>query len=122
MRVQPAQAVGDAPSIGPETALEALVQRMKTGDRTAVAEYLDQFGPYLRRRARGRMGSGLRRMVDSLDMVATVGRRLDQYVANRRLQASTPPQFNALINRVMHAALVDKVRALGRLRHAEPAS
>lgn len=99
--------------------LEVLVARMRRGDRTAVGDYIERFGPYLRRRARGRLGSQLRRMVDSLDMVSTVGRRLDHRVTQGALRAENAAQFNALLNRIMHGALVDKVRALGRLRHAE---
>lgn len=99
--------------------LAPLIARMRAGDRTAVGEYVERFGPYLRRRARGRLGSQLRRLVDSLDMVSTIGRRLDRSVSAGTLRAESPSQFNALLNRIMHAALVDKLRALERLRDAE---
>ncbi len=120
LRIRPSMpAPAAADEADGEAELAALIGRMQRGDRSAVGEYVERYGPYLRRRARGRLGSQLRRMVDSLDMVSTIGRRLDRCVTAGTLRAEGPAQFNALLNRIMSAALVDKVRAIDRLRHAE---
>ncbi|HPO93941.1 MAG TPA: hypothetical protein PL072_10770 [Phycisphaerales bacterium] len=109
---------GAADRAGDEV-LEGLIARMRAGERDAVGEYIRLYGPFLQRRARGKLGAGLRRLVDSVDMVSTVGRRLDKYVQGRRMACRSPAEFNKLVTRVLDAATVDKVRALSRLRRAE---
>ena len=97
----------------------ALLARMRHGDRVAATEFVAAFGDQLRRRVRGKLGAGMRRVFDSQDIMSTVSRRLDSYVASGRLNASDPPQLWSLVFKIIDAALVDKVRVYQRLKRVE---
>lgn len=99
--------------------IEDLVVRMRSGDREAVGLFVEAYGPFVRRRVRGKLGPSMRRLFDSQEILSTLSRRLDRYVRSGRLQASTEPQLWALVFKMVDAALIDKVRIIRRLRHAE---
>lgn len=103
----------------PPPPIEDLVVRMRSGDREAVGLFVEAYGPFVRRRVRGKLGPSMRRLFDSQEILSTLSRRLDRYVRSGRLQASTEPQLWALVFKMVDAALVDKVRIIRRLRHAE---
>lgn len=103
--------------IGPS--LNDIVVRMRGGDRDAVAEFVTVYGPLVRRRVRGKLNPGMRRLFDSQEILSTLSRRLDRYVRSGRVEASTEPQLWALVFKMVDAALVDKVRIIRRLRHVE---
>ncbi len=92
---------------------------MRSGDREAVGLFVEAYGPFVRRRVRGKLGPSMRRLFDSQEILSTLSRRLDRYVRSGRLQASTEPQLWALVFKMVDAALIDKVRIIRRLRHAE---
>ena len=106
-----------APALGPS--LNDLVVRMRAGDRDAVAEFVTVFGPLVRRRVRGKLNPGMRRLFDSQEILSTLSRRLDRYVRAGRVEAASEPQLWALVFKMVDAALVDKVRIIRRLRHVE---
>lgn len=103
----------------PPPPIEDLVVRMRSGDREAVGQFVEAYGPFVRRRVRGKLGPSMRRLFDSQEILSTLSRRLDRYVRSGRLQASNEPQLWALVFKMVDAALVDKVRIIRRLRHAE---
>ena len=56
----------------------ALLDRMRRGDRSAASEFVLAYGPLIRGRFRNRLSPRMRSYFDSLDLVSTVARRLDQ--------------------------------------------
>jgi RNA polymerase sigma factor (sigma-70 family) len=103
----------------PEERPDSLLDRIRGGDREAAAEFVRLNEALLRRRYRHKLGSALRRLVDSEDLVSTVSRRLDAYVLSGRVRAVTLQQLWALIQRIIENTLADKARLLARLRRAE---
>ena len=98
---------------------DELMQRIRDGDRAAAADFAIEYGPLIRRRVRGKLGPRLRRICDSLDIVSTVLRRLDAFVASRQVQASDQRQLGALIMTIAQNAVIDKARLLRRLEACE---
>lgn len=101
------------------TALESLLLRMRHGDREAAAEFIQRYGERIRRRVRSRLTGATRRVFDSNDILSTLSRRLDDYVAGRKLQAETEAQLWSLVFRIADNATVDKSRIMARLRAVE---
>ncbi len=110
-------------SAGPGAAapppLESLLLRMRHGDREAAAEFIQRYGERIRRRVRSRLTGATRRVFDSNDILSTLSRRLDDYVAGRKLQAETEAQLWSLVFRIADNATVDKSRIMARLRAVE---
>lgn len=98
---------------------DPLLTRIRAGDREAAAAFVLQNQALIRRRYRHKVGSALRRLIDSEDLVATLSRRLDAYILSGRLQAVTLDQLWALIHRIVENSVSDKGRLLQRLRRAE---
>jgi DNA-directed RNA polymerase specialized sigma24 family protein len=78
-----------------------------------------RYGSRIRRRIRGKLGSSMRRLFDSLEILSTLGRRLDLYVMSGRLQATNESQLWSLLFKMADNALIDKARLFNRLRTAE---
>lgn len=106
---------------GPGTVPEArtLLDRMRGGDREAAAKFMASYGDLIRRRVRGKLSPAVRRMFDSLDIVSTIGRRLDRFVRNGGVKAIDEKQLWKLVFEMSELAVVDKVRAFKRLEQAE---
>src|SRR5688572_28295557 len=79
-----------------ELSPDSQLGRIRGGDREAAAEFVRLNEALLRRRYRHKLGSALRRIVDSEDLVSTVSRRLDAYVLSGRVRAVTLQQLWAL--------------------------
>ncbi len=109
---------GDVHALTPIDAA-GLLGRMRSGDRDAAFRFVEQFGDLIRRRVRGKLNSGMRRIFDSQEILSTVGRRLDLYVKAGHLRADSEPQLWSLLFRMIDAALVDKARAYRRLNKVE---
>lgn len=92
---------------------------MREGDREAAADFITRYGDRIRRRVHGKLGSSMRRLFDSLDILSTLGRRLDLYVMNGRLRAATEAQLWALVFQMADNALVDKTRLFKHLQSVE---
>lgn len=97
----------------------ALIARMREGDREAVAQFLTNYGPYIRRRIRGKLSPSMRRLFDSQELLSTLGRRLDRYVSAGRFHATSDPQVWSLVFRILDNAMFDKQRVMRRLRSVE---
>ena len=107
--------LGQSPSNAPlETsaplAIEQLLMRMRRGDRDAAAEFLTRYGSRVRRRIRGKLAPTMRRVFDSMDILSTLGRRLDLYVMSGKISASNEAQLWSLLFKMADHALVDKAR------------
>lgn len=96
-----------------------LLARIRAGDRDAAAEFMKRFGPILRQRFRARMSHGLRRLMDTGDLLSTVTRRLDQAVAEHRASFVEAGALVAFVYAVANNVIADKARVIGRLRTAE---
>lgn len=92
---------------------------MQAGDRAAAFEFLQRYETRIRRRVRGKLGAGVRRLFDSLDILSTLGRRLDGYVLSGRLQARSEGECLSLLFRMADNALIDKVRVVRQLEAFE---
>lgn len=99
--------------------IDHLLRRMQAGDRSAAAEFLMRYESRIRRRVRGKLGQDIRRIFDSLDIVSTLGRRLDVYVMSGRLQVNSESQFLSLLFRIADRALIDKARVVRQLEAVE---
>lgn len=99
--------------------LDRTLAAIRAGDREAAARFLDQVAPLLRRRLRRKLGNPLRRLFDSQDLMATVARRFDRYVATSDIRAEHPAQLFTLVQRIADAAVSDKARIAARIRASE---
>ena len=99
--------------------IEDLLLRMKAGDRSAAGEFVVRYGSRIRRRVRGKLGPSIRRLFDSLEIMSTLGRRLDMYVMSGRLQVANEDQLWSLLFKMADNALIDKARLFKRLQGAE---
>jgi len=84
-----------------------------------MARYVLSLEPLIRRRVAGKLGARMRRVFDSQDILATVLRRIDVYLSEHEIKATTEGELRALVMRVANTAVIDKVRLLERLRRAE---
>ena len=100
--------------------LEALLDRMRDGDREAAARFLSHYGSRLRRRIRGKLqNSRMRRLFDSQEILSTLNRRLDACVRERSLHAEGSGQFWSFMDTMIANAVVDKARIYRKLHEAE---
>ena len=99
--------------------VEDLLRRIATGDREAAASFVHHYAPVIRQRFRARLSPSLRRLMDSTDLISTVGRRLDQLVASGGVDVENEHQLWALVNHLARASIADKARILARLRRVE---
>ncbi|MCP3905102.1 MAG: hypothetical protein GY715_15870 [Planctomycetes bacterium] len=88
-------------------------------DREAAAAFLQEYGPRIRRRIRGKLSPAMRRLYDSQDILSTISRRLDMYVRSGKLEAISEPQLWALVFRMADHAVIDKARVFARLQQVE---
>lgn len=99
--------------------IAALLERMRRGDRSAASEFVLAYGPLIRGRFRNRLSPRMRSYFDSLDLVSTVARRLDQYIASHEVDCQSPGQLFGLVFDIARASCVDKHRVLARLDRTE---
>lgn len=111
----PADISRDSPGLD----VDALLSRMRSGDRDALALFLARFGDRIRARVRVRMNPSIRRLADSQDLLATVGRRLDRVVLEGRLHANGPDELWSLVMTTARNAVFEKHRLLKRLERVE---
>jgi len=102
-----------------ERRVEELLARMRQGDREAMAEFMRRFGDRIRARVRLRLSPELRRLTDSQDLLATVGRRLDRFVLDGKLRAQDPNELWSLVMTTARNAVFEKRRVMLRLRRME---
>jgi DNA-directed RNA polymerase specialized sigma24 family protein len=98
---------------------EALLAKMRAGDRTAAAEFVSRFAPRIRRRIRGKLNPAMRRLFDSQEIMSTLGRRLDAFIGARRLNAESINQLWGLLIRMADNALIEKKRVFKSLEAKE---
>src|SRR5438046_3107354 len=94
---------------------EALLTRMRAGDRTAAAEFVSRFAPRIRRRIRGKLNPAMRRLFDSQEIMSTLGRRLDAFIGSRQLNADSMNELWALLFRMADNSLIEKARVFRSL-------
>ncbi len=100
-------------------AIEELLWRLREGDRDAAAEFLMRYGARIRRRIRGKLGPNIRRVFDSMDIMSTLGRRLDLYVMSGRMNIVSEEQLWSLLFKMADHALVDKARIIRSMNSIE---
>lgn len=99
--------------------VDALVERIRAGDRDALAIFLHRYGDRIRARVRLRLSPSVRRLADSQDMLSTVARRLDRFVRDGHIRASGPEELWSLVMTTAHNAIVEKHRLVRRLQRVE---
>lgn len=99
--------------------LEGLLFQMRNGDREAAARFILTYGARIQRRIRGKLGPSMRRLFDSQEILSTIGRRLDLYVRDRKLDASEERDLWMLVFRMADNAVVDKGRIYQKLQSVE---
>jgi len=98
---------------------EELVSRMGRKDREAAAEFLRRYEGRIRRRVRSDLNPAIRRLYDSLDIVSTMSRRLDAYVAAGKFESLGVDRAWGLLCRLAEHAVVDKARIVRRAERLE---
>jgi DNA-directed RNA polymerase specialized sigma24 family protein len=98
----------------PEREIADLLARMRDGDREAAATFITRYGSRIRRRVRGKLSRATRAVFDSQDILSTVGRRLDQYVHTRRLEAQSVAQLWSLVATIAQRVAINKAVATRR--------
>lgn len=101
------------------TPVNVLLERMRSGDRDALGEFIERFGPRIRQRVRRRLAPSARRLFDSMEVLSTVTRRLDSVVREKRITANSEGELWALVQRVVERSVVDKGRIFRRLQRME---
>jgi RNA polymerase sigma factor (sigma-70 family) len=75
---------------------EALLLRVRRGDETAVGELIRRYERAVLRSVRSRLGSNMRRAMDSMDVMQSVHRSLLVGIRSDRFQLNSPQQLVAL--------------------------
>jgi RNA polymerase sigma factor (sigma-70 family) len=122
MSRSPAPSRGNGQAQPPDSpGLPQLLVRMRAGDREAAAQFMNEYHPLIRRRIRGKLraGSPMRRIVDTMDIFSTVGRRLDLYVSSGQLNAEHERALWKLMMEMIRHAIGDKSRVMERLQRVE---
>lgn len=107
------------PTASTQNDIAELLRRMQAGERAAAAEFVLRYESRIRRRIRSKLGPDIRRLFDSLDIVSTIGRRLDLYVMTGQLRVASEGQCLSLLFRMADRALIDKARVVRRLEELE---
>lgn len=102
-----------------EPSVTELLGRMRAADREAAAIFITRYESRIRRRVRGKLGKSMRRLFDSQDIVSTLGRRLDVYVRDGKVEAQSEDQLWSLVLRIANNAVIDKARVFRRLELVE---
>ncbi len=79
---------------------------------------MERNGARLQAAVRRRMDAGVREFFDSTDVLSTVMRLIDRYVAEGKADVATEGQLWALVNAVTSHQVMQKARAAQRLRRA----
>lgn len=87
--------------------------------RAWVADRMIELAPLVRSRLRRRLSGSARRLFDSQDLMSTVLRRVDRLAAEGRLRAQSDGELIALLLRVSDRVVIDRYRAMERLRRVE---
>lgn len=98
---------------------EDLLERIRSGDREAAAAFLDLHRPLLAHRLRWRVRRGDYRLSETDDLVSTVARRFDRYVAEHGVQASRIARLMTLLHTIADAAANEALRRARRVRLRE---
>lgn len=98
---------------------DQLLMRMRSGDRAAAAEFIERFGPRIRRRIHGKLGPAMRRLFDSQEILSTLGRRLDVCIRSGSLGATSIDELWSLVFRIADNSLVENARVFRSLEAKE---
>ncbi len=96
-----------------------LRERISTGDREIIAAFILKHSDVIRRRAAGRLGTRMRHLFDSQEVLSTVLRRMDNYIKRGNLDVESEAQLMKLMMQMTQAAVVDKARKSVRTARAE---
>lgn len=97
----------------------AMIDRIRSGDRHAAADFVTQNGALIRRRYRQRLGRAMRRLVDSQELLSTISRRFDAAVREQAVLALDEAQLFALVFKIGDYAMADKGRVMAGLERVE---
>ncbi len=103
----------------PAVSIQELLDRMRRGDREALGQFIERYGPRIRQRVRRRLAPSARRLFDSTEVLSTVARRLDHVVRERRMTAGSEAELWSLVLRVVERSVIDKGRVFRRLQRME---
>ena len=97
----------------------ALLDRVRQGDETALAQLVQQYEAEVRIAARVRLGPALRAYLDSMDVVQSVHRTLIEGLRQNKFEFSSPEKLVALAVTLMQRKIARHWR---RLKRRPPAS
>jgi len=95
------------------------MERIRLGDREALAEAVQRYRPMIERYIRQRLRGSLRKLFDTGDVLGTVTRKLDRALKMGDLELNDNHHLGSLLIRMVRQAVVDKHRLLKRLQSVE---
>lgn len=107
------------PSHDDARSVEALIERMRAGDRSAISEFVLAYAPLIRNRFRQRIAPEMRCFFDSMDLVSTVARRFDKHASSYGVDFQSPEELFRLIFRIARMSCAEKMRLCSRLNRVE---
>ncbi|MDP1661419.1 MAG: ECF-type sigma factor [Phycisphaerales bacterium] len=96
-----------------------LLAAMGAGEREAAAEFVQRYGPQIRRRVRGKLRTSMRRLFDSQDILSTLSRRLDSYVHRGLFEPRSEEELWGLVFMIAEHSVVEKARIWQALSEKE---
>ena len=93
--------------------IEALIARVRDGDRDAAAALVLRYGPIIRRRLRNKLSPDLRRVYDEEDLLASVARRFDASVKGGRVAVEGEQQLIAFLLGIGRRTVAERARKFG---------
>lgn len=98
-----------------------LLARAMSGDRDAMAVFIQKNEDRIRRRLRGKLSYPARRILDSHDLIQILAVEMDQYIVSGRFSVGRPNQLWALIFRIAdRAAAREAGSAMRRVSSERP--
>ena len=99
---------------------ENLIARIRNGDESASAELVQRYERPVIRAVRARLGSRLRRVLDSMDVMQSVNRSLLVGLRSQKFQFSEPAQLIALAVLLVQRKVARHWRSVKRTLPIEP--
>ncbi|GIW80121.1 MAG: hypothetical protein KatS3mg105_1928 [Gemmatales bacterium] len=101
--------------------LETLLQRIRSGDESALDELVREYEPRVRLAARTLLGPAMRSQLDSIDIAQSVHRTLLSGMKNAEFTFQTPEQLMALLLTMVRRKVARQWRRMQRQTSADAA-
>lgn len=105
----------------PANEFAEMLDRVRQGDREALAGLLRDYEPALRRFAHAHLGPALRPYADSLDLVQSAHKSVMVALWSNRYEFSSPEKLLALAKTILHRKVARLAERVGRQKRPDDA-